>query len=220
MLQVLSKTIGDETMDGDEANVPPPIVRLSRVSRRFGDVAALADVSLTVRQGEVLGVIGRSGAGKSTLIRCLNGLERPRLRRGGNRRAQYHTSRRAGSAASTPPHRCDLSALQSSVGEDRGRERRAAAQDRRPIPRGAAGSGPLNFSIWSAWRIKHPLIPHNCPAVRSSGVGHCTRSVCTARAAAIGRGDIGTRPRDHGRHLGFAQRHQSSVRPDDLADHP
>lgn len=77
MLQVLSKTIGDETMDGDEANVPPPIVRLSRVSRRFGDVAALADVSLTVRQGEVLGVIGRSGAGKSTLIRCLNGLERP-----------------------------------------------------------------------------------------------------------------------------------------------
>ena len=34
-------------------------------------------MSLTVRRGEILGLIGRSGAGKSTLIRCLNGLEQP-----------------------------------------------------------------------------------------------------------------------------------------------
>ncbi|TGV78669.1 ATP-binding cassette domain-containing protein, partial [Mesorhizobium sp. M2D.F.Ca.ET.145.01.1.1] len=39
--------------------------------------AALDGISLTVRKGEILGIIGRSGAGKSTLIRCLNGLERP-----------------------------------------------------------------------------------------------------------------------------------------------
>lgn len=53
------------------------VVRLHRVNRRFGNTQALKDVSLTVKRGEILGLIGRSGAGKSTLIRCLNGLEQP-----------------------------------------------------------------------------------------------------------------------------------------------
>ncbi|MBP2449363.1 methionine ABC transporter ATP-binding protein [Rhizobium leguminosarum] len=52
------------------------VVRLTDVKRRFGATAALDGISLTVRKGEILGIIGRSGAGKSTLIRCLNGLER------------------------------------------------------------------------------------------------------------------------------------------------
>ena len=52
-------------------------MRLVDVKRRFGATPALDGVSLTVRKGEILGIIGRSGAGKSTLIRCLNGLERP-----------------------------------------------------------------------------------------------------------------------------------------------
>jgi D-methionine transport system ATP-binding protein len=51
------------------------VVRLTDVKRRFGTTPALDGVSLTVRKGEILGIIGRSGAGKSTLIRCLNGLE-------------------------------------------------------------------------------------------------------------------------------------------------
>ena len=53
------------------------VVRLADVRRQFGATAALDGVSLHVRRGEILGIIGRSGAGKSTLIRCLNGLERP-----------------------------------------------------------------------------------------------------------------------------------------------
>ncbi|WP_263498283.1 methionine ABC transporter ATP-binding protein [Mesorhizobium sp. CA13] len=53
------------------------VVRLVDLRRRFGATAALDGISLTVRKGEILGIIGRSGAGKSTLIRCLNGLERP-----------------------------------------------------------------------------------------------------------------------------------------------
>jgi D-methionine transport system ATP-binding protein len=53
------------------------MLRLADVAKRFGAVAAIDGVSLEVKRGEILGVIGRSGAGKSTLIRCLNGLEKP-----------------------------------------------------------------------------------------------------------------------------------------------
>ncbi|MVA19312.1 ATP-binding cassette domain-containing protein [Agrobacterium vitis] len=57
--------------------VPDPdrVVELTDVHRRFGGTIALDGISLDVRKGEILGIIGRSGAGKSTLIRCLNALE-------------------------------------------------------------------------------------------------------------------------------------------------
>nr|WP_245504154.1 ATP-binding cassette domain-containing protein [Lichenihabitans psoromatis] len=54
-----------------------PIVSMVDVRKRFGALAAVDGISLSVMPGEILGIIGRSGAGKSTLIRCLNGLERP-----------------------------------------------------------------------------------------------------------------------------------------------
>ncbi len=44
---------------------------------RGAPVAVLKGVSVSVRRGEVFGIIGRSGAGKSTLVRCINALERP-----------------------------------------------------------------------------------------------------------------------------------------------
>jgi D-methionine transport system ATP-binding protein len=56
---------------------PENALRLSGVTKRFGALAAIDDITLEVRRGEILGIIGRSGAGKSTLIRCLNGLETP-----------------------------------------------------------------------------------------------------------------------------------------------
>ena len=44
---------------------------------KAGDVDALKDISLTINDGDIYGIIGMSGAGKSTLVRCINMLERP-----------------------------------------------------------------------------------------------------------------------------------------------
>ena len=52
-------------------------VRVSGVRRAFGPVEALAELSLTVRKGEVLGVVGPSGCGKSTLLELVAGLQEP-----------------------------------------------------------------------------------------------------------------------------------------------
>lgn len=57
------------------------MIELQGLSKTFhtanGTVEALQDISITINDGEIFGIIGLSGAGKSTLVRCINLLERP-----------------------------------------------------------------------------------------------------------------------------------------------
>lgn len=53
------------------------MIEIKHLNKYFGDLHVLKDVSLNVREGEKLVVIGPSGSGKSTLIRCVNWLEEP-----------------------------------------------------------------------------------------------------------------------------------------------
>ncbi|WP_310961212.1 sugar ABC transporter ATP-binding protein [Nocardioides terrisoli] len=52
-------------------------LRIDNVSKQYGSVVALSEVSLEVRAGEVLALLGENGAGKSTLVKCVAGLQQP-----------------------------------------------------------------------------------------------------------------------------------------------
>jgi spermidine/putrescine ABC transporter ATP-binding subunit len=54
-----------------------PAVRLSHLTRRYGDVLALDDVSLSIGTGEFLSILGPSGSGKTTTMRMIGGFEHP-----------------------------------------------------------------------------------------------------------------------------------------------
>ncbi|HLI68566.1 MAG TPA: ATP-binding cassette domain-containing protein, partial [Ktedonobacteraceae bacterium] len=60
-----------------EMATAPDVLRAEHISRRFGPVTALRDVSIHLAKGEILGLLGDNGAGKSTLIKILTGFLQP-----------------------------------------------------------------------------------------------------------------------------------------------
>jgi ABC-type branched-subunit amino acid transport system ATPase component len=73
-----------------------PFLEVERVSKAFGGVRAVSDVSFTLEQGEILGVMGPNGSGKTTLFNLIAGALRPD---GG------HIRLRGTDIAGMPPHR-------------------------------------------------------------------------------------------------------------------
>jgi ABC-type sugar transport system ATPase subunit len=67
----VGETAGATTAAGDE------LIRFEDVSKHFGRVVAIEDVSLSVYENEILGIVGDNGAGKSTLMNVLSGVHRP-----------------------------------------------------------------------------------------------------------------------------------------------
>jgi len=64
-------------MDAEPMGTPPAVIATQGLTKHYGSVKALVDLTLDIRAGEIFGFLGPNGAGKSTLIRTLLGLLHP-----------------------------------------------------------------------------------------------------------------------------------------------
>ena len=69
------------------------VIALDGLTKRFGDIVAVDDLTVQLGRGRVIGLLGPNGAGKTTTLRLLLGLVRPDLRLGHHRRSALSSPR-------------------------------------------------------------------------------------------------------------------------------
>src|SRR3954471_20283226 len=69
--------LASKACDVSPAGLADPVIVTSGLTKRYGDVTAVRDVSARVSPGEIYGLLGLNGAGKTTMIRMLLGMVRP-----------------------------------------------------------------------------------------------------------------------------------------------
>lgn len=57
------------------------MIEIKNLNKSYGDLRVLNDISVDIKKGEVIAIIGPSGGGKSTFLRCINRLEEPEDRK-------------------------------------------------------------------------------------------------------------------------------------------
>lgn len=70
-------TVEIDTVTIEQSAEPAVLLQADHVVMRFGGLTAVNDVSMTVHEGEIVGLIGPNGAGKTTFFNCLTGMYRP-----------------------------------------------------------------------------------------------------------------------------------------------
>ncbi len=163
------------TEQADRWRNDTPILATHDLGLDIGGAQIVADVSLAVREGELIGIIGPNGAGKTTLFNLLSGVVRPTA---GRSRSTAGTSRRA--AVRRTPRRArthvpDLEHLPAAAGrrERPSRRRGAARRHVRPLRRAArftpalerARLGDLRASAWPTGRLAR----RSCSPTATSG---------------------------------------------------
>ena len=75
--ETAEKLVEGTSLNEQTEKAGEPIIEVVNLTKKFGDLLVLDDISETIRVGEKVVIIGPSGGGKSTFLRCLNVLEDP-----------------------------------------------------------------------------------------------------------------------------------------------
>ena len=153
-----------------------------------GELVVLDDVTLALREGEIVGLLGRSGCGKSTLLRIIAGLIRPSAARCATRaspcgappRASRWCSRPLRSSLGSPCSRTPRSGSRRAACRKR---KRAAARSRRSTSSGSTGTNsPTRASFRAACASASALRARSSSSPRScSWTSRSRRSTCSPR---------------------------------------